>query len=65
MIVASFRIDAPKCADEDGTIDININKIYNIISATVEAESKQTVIFLLGKIEENRDLRSLKQTLND
>ena len=46
-IVVRFRIDAPKSADEDGTIDI-----YKFITATVEAESKQPVILLLGKIEE-------------
>ena len=47
MIVVSCGIDAPKCADEDGTIDIN-----KFITAAVEAESKQPVILLLGKIEE-------------
>eukprot|EP01036_Dinobryon_divergens_P034655 gene34655-44807_t len=59
MIVASFRIDVPKCADEDGTIDI-----YKFITATVVAESKQTVIFLLGKMEENSKLLMQKMDKN-
>ena len=55
MIVASFRIGAPKCSDEDGTIDV-----YKFITA----ESKQTMIFLLGKIEENCKLLMQKMDKN-